>query len=680
MADAVSSSTSTDALIQALTALTASTSSSTTSTTTSKGVGGLASGIDTKALIDAMIASDRSSTRMLELRMQQFQKRQEGVRSLNTKLLSAQLDLSSLKLSGTINGRTVSSSDDKLATATANSTATIGSSLSVEVTSVAKADQIATTGQASASTGFGAGTITLKVGNGAEHQIAIGSSSSSLNDIAKAINAAGAGVTAAVVKDTGASPYRLVLTGKDTGAANTIAASADAGNAALAALFTGEQVLTAASDATIKIGEGATPITVSSTSNTFTEIAPGVNLTVKDKGKVTVTVGTDTTKAKEGIKSLVTNLNSAITYLNDNSKYNATTKSAGVLIQESDLRTAVNAVVRTMTSTLPGLSSTMNSVFQLGISVDKTTGVLTLDEAKLDAALAGNPQGVADLFLNTGTSSSTGVSFGALGATTKTSSPFNVSITTAAQQAQLTGSAPLTDPTVIDSSNNKLSLLINGHAYNLTLSSSPGYTPAQLSDHLQGLLDTAVKDAPGDRVTVGLDGSGNLQLTTRSYGSSASIEVQATSTAAGILGLGTTKVSGVDVQGTINGSTAKGTGQVLEGADKTDAAGLTLLVTATGPLSNVSVTARKGLAQSLQDRLSALTDVESGVARRKDTAYQNIITDQQKRIAAADERLAQRRKYYDAKFLRMEQLTARYQGMSSYLTQFSTSSSSNSNK
>ena len=48
------------------------------------------------------------------------------------------------------------------------------------------------------------------------------------------------------------------------------------------------------------------------------------------------------------------------------------------------------------------------------------------------------------------------------------------------------------------------------------------------------------------------------------------------------------------------------------------------------------------LAQSLQERLSALTDVEVGLVTRKTTTYQSIITDQEARIEANDERLAQR--------------------------------------
>src|SRR5207237_6988287 len=69
----------------------------------------------------------------------------------------------------------------------------------------------------------GNGTFKFKVGNsGTQYSVAV-SSSTTLQALRDAINSSGGSVTATIVNDgTGSNPYRLVLTAKDSGSANTI--------------------------------------------------------------------------------------------------------------------------------------------------------------------------------------------------------------------------------------------------------------------------------------------------------------------------------------------------------------------------------------------------------------------------------------------------------------------------
>ena len=80
--------------------------------------------------------------------------------------------------------------------------------------------------------------------------------------------------------------------------------------------------------------------------------------------------------------------------------------------------------------------------------------------------------------------------------------------------------------------------------------------------------------------------NGALVLNSMAYGSASSFTVTSTASGAGTTGLasatGTPQTfTGTDVQGTINGQAATGTGQLLLGAANTSAQGLLVLVNAT---------------------------------------------------------------------------------------------------
>jgi flagellar hook-associated protein 2 len=125
----------------------------------------------------------------------------------------------------------------------------------VDVTQLAKRAVAGRAGVSNAKAAVGKGTVTIDFGTisggtlnaatgtlqrrvlradaaRAAKSIVIDDSNNSLEGLRDAINAkTDIGVTAAIVNDGGASPYRLVLTSKDTGAASSmrISVSGDAG-------------------------------------------------------------------------------------------------------------------------------------------------------------------------------------------------------------------------------------------------------------------------------------------------------------------------------------------------------------------------------------------------------------------------------------------------------------------
>ncbi len=649
-------------------ATTTGTSTGTGSTSTGGGptqVSGLVSGIDSASIIDSLITAARIPTTQLESKKAIAQAHVDALRSLNLKLLSAQLDFSNLNHASTFQNRVVTSSTTAVS-ATADSSAQPGT-YQVNVVAVATANQVATAGLSSSNTLLGAGTISLQVGSGATSTVTVDQANSNLTGIAAAINAANLGVSAAVLNDGTANPNRLVLTSTTTGSASTVTVS---GTGGLSGLFAGATTVSPAADAQVQIGSGAGAITITQSTNTFSGVVPGVSFTAtQPASNVVLTVGNDATAAKAAITSFVTSYNTAKQYLADNATYDTTTKRSGILFTDNDVLQDFNDITAALTGPVTGAVSGYGSLQAIGIAIDQDTGQLTVSAGTLTSALAANPDAVAKLFSNSGTSSNAGVAFSTLSSKTKVTGPLTVNITTAAAQA-VVGSSALSGPVDVTSANNALNITINGNSYALALTSGT-YTPAQLASHLASVINSAAVAAgnSGDQVTVGSNPDGSLDLRSKFFGFSQTIDIDPASDSLSALQLFSGTVRGQDVAGTINGMAGTGQGQALSAAAGSALDGLRLFVSAGAPVGNVIVTVSRGMAQKASDAIQQLTDGQSGVIGQDMDSLNSQITDITGRITANDAALAIRRSRLSAQFAAMEQLIATTKSQGDYLTQ-----------
>jgi flagellar hook-associated protein 2 len=222
-----------------------------------------------------------------------------------------------------------------------------------------------------------------------------------LQDLAAAINAAGAPATATVVQ-TGAAAYRLVLTSRDTGTAGAFTIQsglsgstltfADADGNGVAGDSPADNAV-AATDASLVVNG----IAVTSASNTLADAIPGVTLTLlqKDPAK-TITVGltrdADATAAK--VQAFIDAYNALVKFANDQSTA-AGKGTAGTLGRDALLR-SLRGQLR---STLAGAhgTGTFTRLAEIGIGFTRT-GELTLDRARLDDAVKTDAGAVASLF------------------------------------------------------------------------------------------------------------------------------------------------------------------------------------------------------------------------------------------------------------------------------------------
>ena len=394
---------------------TVSAASNTTGTLNAPGVG---SGLDVQGLITKLMAVEQKPLTVLDTQEAKFQAKLTSLGSISGALSSLQTAAQGLSSASTVKN-SATASDPSVLVAAAGSDASIGS-FNVTVNNLAQRQTLLSSGATSSSATIGSGsdttltftfgTITSTLGPSsgiysdaqfaanaarAPVSVAIGSDNNTLAGIRDAINAANAGVTASIVNDGGASPYRLAISSNDTGVANSLKI-ATSGDSEIGLLLNydpaGTQKLSqtqVASNANISI-DG---VSITSASNTVSDAIQGVTLSL---AKVTATNTPVSVSVQRDTSSLNSALGALVKAYNDANKVVAGITAKGALLQ-GDSR--VLALQRQITSILGGLQQTggaYTTLSSLGVSFQKD-GALVINAAKANAAMSSNPAGVAAL-------------------------------------------------------------------------------------------------------------------------------------------------------------------------------------------------------------------------------------------------------------------------------------------
>lgn len=355
-------------------------------------VSGLATGMDTASLISQLMALERQPENILSKKKTTLQDQVSEFNKINTSLTTLQSFFDGINTASEFKAKSASVGDSTVVTATAGSTASPGVH-SLKVVSLASSQNQVSQGYASTSTQiFGTGTLTITGASGST-SVTIDSANNSLDGIAAAINASGANVTASVINDGTDTPYRLSITGKDTGS-YTVDASGLTGGSATNPVFD-EKVPGA------KAHFYLDGVEMYRTSNSFSDAIPGVTLTLlaaNDPKSTTITVTNDNSTITSRINSFVSSYNDAMDLLNRQSVYDATTKKAGVLSGDSTVRDIKFQLQSILTNRVAGVADAYSTLSQLGIKTDSTNGSLSVDTTKLNDALTNHYDDVVALF------------------------------------------------------------------------------------------------------------------------------------------------------------------------------------------------------------------------------------------------------------------------------------------
>jgi flagellar hook-associated protein 2 len=175
----------------------------------------------------------------------------------------------------------------------------------------------------------------------------------------------------------------------------------------------GDPKTTSAKDAVLTVNPGGTAeYQVSSTSNTFSSLMPGVTLSVtKEETGVTVDAAADSTAISAKIQALVTAANEALTEISTQTKYDVDTRTSSPLTGDFTVRQMNQALLsmisngltydKTLTVDLDADgeddTTTVNfgSLNQLGVTLTRD-GLLSFDSSAFAEAYADDPDGIQE--------------------------------------------------------------------------------------------------------------------------------------------------------------------------------------------------------------------------------------------------------------------------------------------
>jgi flagellar hook-associated protein 2 len=351
---------------------------------------GLASGLDSAAMIDQLVSVERSAATAVSTQKSNLESQKSIVSSLSTALSAFSTAARALDLDSEVKPLAAAVSDSRF-TAASSSGAAVGVH-DVRVQSVAAGQITQSRALTSSAAGvLGSGGVDITVA-GVTTSVTW-TSSDSLDTIASRINDASAGVTANVVRvdDT---TYRLVVASKDTGTA-TAPTFVDQGDGL--GLADPANVKKVATDAVVTI-DG---IDVTRSTNVISDALGGVTLTLTSPHAAsdadsTLTVSLDQTALTDKVKKLVDAYNAVNGALSAQLGYSGTKKGENTLFGDSTLRGLQSALGSVVTASYGegGLST-------IGLTRDRT-GTMTLDSTKLAAAIAKDPDAVSKIFVTNG--------------------------------------------------------------------------------------------------------------------------------------------------------------------------------------------------------------------------------------------------------------------------------------
>lgn len=648
---------------------------SSTGTITSSGS---VSGLDVDSIVSQLMAVEKQSLTKYDKQEASYQAKLSAFGTLKGALSTLNSAVSALATVDKFSTIKASVSDSTNVSVSGDNSAAPGT-YAIEVQQLAQAQKLKSASFANTTDSLGSGTLTFDFGTydadggftlnplKSSQSISIPAEADSLAAVRDAINSANVGVTASIIND--GSGNRLVVASKDTGEASALriqVADNDGNDTDAAGLSVltydasigGTQNLSeavAAKNSTVII-DG---ITVSKPGNSISDAMQGVTLTLNkaEPGKTAIlSVARDNASIQSSVQAFVkayNDLNSNITNL---SKYDATTKTAGLLQGDSTVRGIQSRMRALVSNALPVAGGGLTRLSDIGIAFQKD-GSLSLDSAKLTTVMADPSKDISTLFASVAKPTDSLVQFNTASSNAQAGS-YPLHITQLATHGQATGSAAAATA-IVAGVNDTLEVRIDGLSGSVTL--SPGsYTADQLAAALQAKINGSneISDS-GSSVSVTQSG-GILKIASDRWGSASVVNLIGGNALADLFGT-PVNTDGVDVAGSIGGSAATGSGQKLSNGDLS----VNIIGGAIGDRG--SVTYASGFAAQLSKMATTMISSSGLIVTRTDGLNASIKQVDKARDDRNTELVAIEARYR-AQFTALDTLLSSMQATSQYLT------------
>lgn len=382
---------------------------------------GLGSGLDTGAIVKALVAADKAAKQgQIDRATTTNSASISGIGTLQSLLSTFQSTLSVAGLGSSVNpafaGFAATSSDSKTVDATADNYAVAGK-YSVTVKNLATSSKVASAAFSGGNTSaIPSGTLNITQ-NGINYPLTVGANAT-LQSVRDSINADSkmnmAGLSANIVTDSFGS--RLVIGSEKTGAGTDISVSGIAGLE-----IDGTQPMSSDTNPPSAASSGnigglakdavfsVDGMQLTSKTNTVTQAISGLklNLIAPTTTPITVTVATNTEGLKTSIQKFVDAYNAVangITTLTKPSLDDSGNPTIPAQLTGDSLPRSILAAIRAPLSET-GAGDKLTVLAQLGITTNQKTGALDFDDKKFTAAMTDKKLGgeVQKLFTGDGT-------------------------------------------------------------------------------------------------------------------------------------------------------------------------------------------------------------------------------------------------------------------------------------
>ncbi|MBB6114384.1 flagellar hook-associated protein 2 [Rahnella inusitata] len=378
---------------------------------------GIGSGLDLNTLLANLTTAEKARLTPISAAQSSYSAKLTAYGTMQSALQTFADAATALSSTNTYGATTATSNNTAAFNATTSTGAAPGK-YSLSVTSLASSQSLVSATQASNTTALGATTtgnsrtLTISQGDGSKPlSINLTDSQTSLTGVRDAINKAGGGVTASIVKVTDSS-YKLVLSANNTGTNSEMTVSVT-GDDQLNNIIgydssTGTGAMTenaAAANAKLTFNG----IVLERQSNTISDAQDGItlSLTGTTTTPATLTVTKDTGTATTAIQTFVDSYNALQDTFTSLTKFTATATNSdtadttnGALLGDSALRT-IQTRLKSALGAASG-SGTITSLSNIGITTDPDTGKLEIDSTKLSTTLTSNTAAVQTMMVGDG--------------------------------------------------------------------------------------------------------------------------------------------------------------------------------------------------------------------------------------------------------------------------------------
>lgn len=341
---------------------------------------GVGSGLDVQGIISKMVDLEKQPLAGLQAKQAGIQAQVSTyaqIKSLTSKLSDA---VSKLTLDSGWNALAAKSSSDAVSMTVSGLAQ--AASYDIGVSQLARAQTSVSDAFTPGAKLTAAGTLQLTPQGGTAISIAY-TGDDTLESLAGKINDAVGSVTATIMRD--ATGERLMLRSKTTGADAAFTVTGDLN-------FTASQT---AQNARITVNGVATE----SSTNSFDSVLPGLKIAVSQVTTTDahVSVAADTAATRKNIQAFVDAYNELNGLLADSTKYDADTKTAGLLQGDSATVGLQNALRMLTMGTAGNATGSLKRLADAGMQM-QSGGKLTVDDTKLSEALQESPDDLKSLF------------------------------------------------------------------------------------------------------------------------------------------------------------------------------------------------------------------------------------------------------------------------------------------